>query len=85
MVSALWTDLIRRLDAIATAAATRRALATMPDHLLADVGLDRATVDAALDASPFWQAPSFVQTPGPAKRPVVATVPRAAFSNLAAA
>ncbi len=85
MVSALWTDLIRRLDAISVAVATRRSLATMPDHLLADVGLDRAMVDAALDATPFWQAPSFTVTAEPVTRPAAVGVPRIAFSNLAAA
>lgn len=85
MASALWTNLVHRLDAISATVATRRALATMPDHLLADVGLDRVTVDAALDASPFWQAPSFATVIEPAKRPQVATVPRTAFANLAAA
>jgi uncharacterized protein YjiS (DUF1127 family) len=85
MASALWTDLVRHLDAVSAAVATRRALATMPDHLLADVGLDRVTVDAALDATPFWRAPSFATVLEPAKRPQVATVPRAAFANLAAA
>jgi len=51
-----WPALVRWCARVHRTAAERRSLADLDDHLLADIGLDRATMRAEA-ARPFWDLP----------------------------
>jgi uncharacterized protein YjiS (DUF1127 family) len=53
-LAALFTALLESLNAFEERSRQRRALAALDDRLLADIGLDRWTVEADL-ARPFWK------------------------------
>lgn len=50
-------SLLARLTQILTLARSRRALKHLDDHLLRDIGLNRAEAEAEM-RRPFWDAPS---------------------------
>lgn len=88
MTTTLFSDFMSRISALKSEIRLRRELSAMPDHLVADIGLDRGELDLALATTPIWERLEIASTPIAAARPAVAAIPTApklAFANLAAA